>query len=108
MINNEIQQIIDLAKKDHSFLTHICESKTVQEIQDTCLKRNLAISAEDAQGLLSGMESERSKQVDELAESELENVSGGFVVTWGTVFVVGAGLYGLYRAGKAIGRFFSK
>lgn len=104
----EIQKLVELAKEDQSFLKAICESKSAQEIQSICAKRNLTISTVDAQELFDGIKSECSKSTDELAESDLENVAGGFFVTWGTVFVVGAGLYGLYRAGKAVGKFFSR
>lgn len=104
----QIQEIETRAKADQSFLKQICETKTVQGLISICSENDLPIEMEAAEDLFRGIESERDKQNDELSENDLEKVSGGFFVTWGTAFAVGVGIYGLYRLGKAIGEYVTK
>lgn len=104
-----IYAIQEKAEKDSVFLAGLCESTTEDQIIRLCAENELEISREEAADLLKGFETAKNMQEsEELSEDDLDNVAGGFALDFGTVVLIGVGLYLIYKGGKKVGEWLGK
>ncbi len=105
-----IEAVKKMAEQDSEFLCAVCEADSESKLIDVCKEKGIILIPEEAAALYNGILAGRNNSYNELelSEEDLENVAGGFVVTWTTVVLIGIGLYAVYEGGKALGKWAKK
>ncbi len=105
-----IEAVKQLAEQNDDFLCAVCEAASESALIDVCKEKEIILSSEEAEELYKGILAGRNNSYNglELSEEDLEEVAGGFVITWTTVVLIGLGLYAIYEGGKALGKWAKK
>lgn len=82
MDNNAIMRKLDEIENDHAFLEYLLQQDTPEKIQKVFSEKGIALSLDEVKKIvletLSRLDNENT---DEISESDLEDVSGGFAIS---------------------------